>query len=49
MHNLKIYDANVRQKNADQLSTPSLFRLMSRRDANQARAIAFEAARAVVG
>jgi hypothetical protein len=42
-------DANVRRQSADHLSTPSLFRLLSRKDANRARAIASEAARAVVG
>jgi hypothetical protein len=45
----KLKHFNVRQQGADHRSTPSLFRLLSRREASRARAIAYEAARAVVG
>jgi hypothetical protein len=49
INKLKNFETKVRRQCADHLSTPSLFRLLSRREANQARAIAYEAARAVVG
>jgi len=49
INKFKNFETKVRRHCADHLSTPSLFRLLSRREANQARAIAYEAARAVVG
>jgi hypothetical protein len=49
MTKLKYFESKIRRPTADHLYTPSLFRLLSRREANQARAIAYEAARAVVG
>jgi len=49
MTNQKIIENNFPRQEADYSSIQSLFRRLSRQQATQARAIAYEAARAVIG